>query len=158
MNLRRWDVVFVRADERDEVGHPAVVLSHEDLLADDRFQRVNVVMGSKKPPAANLAPRQVMLNGADGLEFPIAVDCALVLVARKRGDPLAGRFGGGRAAPGNPAQGAGLSRARLRGIVWLKTRLTHDPGRAIVRACPRQHFAPPNGLRVNLARGSRGGP
>lgn len=40
-------------------------------------------MGSKKPPAASPAPRQVMLNGADGLEFLTAVDCDLVLVARK---------------------------------------------------------------------------
>ena len=83
MNLRRWDVVFVRTDERDEVGHPGVVLSHEDLLEDPKFQRINVVVGSKKPPAASPAPRQVMLNGADGLEFLTAVDCDLVLVARK---------------------------------------------------------------------------
>ena len=66
MNLRRWDVIFVRADERDEVGHPGVVLSQEDLLEDPRFQRFNVVMGSKKPPAASPAPRQVLLNSADG--------------------------------------------------------------------------------------------
>ena len=83
MNLHRWDVVFVRADEKDDVGHPGVVLSHEDLLEDHKFHRFNLVMGSKKPPAASLAPRQVMLNRADGLEFLRAVDCDLVLVARK---------------------------------------------------------------------------
>jgi len=83
MNLRRWDVVFVRADEKDPVGHPGIILSHEDLLDDPRFLRINLLMGSKKNPAQLLAPRQVMLNGADGLDVLTAIDCDFVVVARK---------------------------------------------------------------------------
>ena len=83
MNLRRWDVVFVSADEKDAVGHPGVILSHEDLLDDPRFLRINVVMGSKKNPAQIPASRQVLLNGADGLDFLTTIDCDFVAVARK---------------------------------------------------------------------------
>lgn len=83
MNLRRWDVIFVRAEEKDTVGHPGVVLSHEDLLENPRFLRFNVLMGSKKIPAQSPAPRQVLLNGADGLDFVTAIECDFVVVARK---------------------------------------------------------------------------
>ncbi len=83
MNLRRWDIVFVRADEKDRVGHPAVILSSEDVMGDERQQRFNVVLGTKKPPAVQARPHQVILNGADGLEFTTLVDCSLIYVARK---------------------------------------------------------------------------
>lgn len=83
MNLRRWDIVFVRENEKDPTGHPGVVLSPEDILEDPKHQRFNVLMGSKKPPAYAAQPRHVLLNGADGLDHLTLVDCSLVLVARK---------------------------------------------------------------------------
>jgi hypothetical protein len=83
VKLRRWDIVFVHADEKDATGHPGVVLSHEDMLDDPRHHRFNVLIGSKKPPSASAAPRHVILNGADGLEFVTLIDCGLVVVARK---------------------------------------------------------------------------
>lgn len=83
MNLRRWDIVFVRTDENDPAGHPGVVLSPEEMLEDPKSQRFNVLMGSKKSPAYPAQSRHVMLNGADGLEFVTLVDCALVVVVRK---------------------------------------------------------------------------
>jgi hypothetical protein len=81
--MRRWDIIFVQADEKDTTGHPGVVLSHEDMLDDPRHHRFNVVMGSKKSPAVAGAPRHVILNGADGLEFTTLIDCGLVCVVRK---------------------------------------------------------------------------
>ncbi|MDO8586391.1 MAG: hypothetical protein Q7T82_05065 [Armatimonadota bacterium] len=83
MRLRRWDIVFVRTDEKDTTGHPGIVLSHEDMLNDPRHQRFNVLMGSKKSPAGSAEPRHVLLDGADGLEFMTLVDCGLVVVGRK---------------------------------------------------------------------------
>ena len=83
MNLERWDIVFLRTDEKDTTGHPAVVLSNPDILQDARHLRINVITGSKKSPAAQVRPHQVILNGADGLEFPTLFDCAFVNVARK---------------------------------------------------------------------------
>jgi hypothetical protein len=82
-SLQRWDIVFLRADEKVPTGHPAVVLSNPDILGDPRHLRINVVTGSKKPPAVAARPHQVILNGADGLEFATLFDCAFVSVARK---------------------------------------------------------------------------
>ncbi len=83
MNLRRWDIVFLRIDEKDPVGHPAVVLSGENTLNEPKQHRMNVVVGTKKPPAARTGDHQVLLNGADGLDHLTQIDCSLVYVARK---------------------------------------------------------------------------
>jgi hypothetical protein len=53
------------------------------MLDDSKHHRFNVLMGSKKPPAASAELRHVVLNGADGLEFVTLIDCGLVVVARK---------------------------------------------------------------------------
>lgn len=82
-SLQRWDIVFIRTDEKDVSGHPAVVLSNPDILEDSRHLRFNVVTGTKKPPAIPARAHQVILNGADGLEFATVFDCAFVSVARK---------------------------------------------------------------------------
>ncbi len=83
MNLRRWDIVFLRAEENDPTGHPAVIMSGENTLEDSRQKRFNVLLGTKKPPAAASGAHQVLLNGADGLDHLTQVDCSLVYVARR---------------------------------------------------------------------------
>ena len=85
MTLRRWDIVFLRADARDDTGHPAILLSHEDILEHPDRDRFNALIGSKKSPAYAPQPRHVVLNGADGLEFTTLVDCSLIQVGRKSG-------------------------------------------------------------------------
>jgi hypothetical protein len=83
VKLNRWDVVFVPADEKDAVGHPAVVLSPPDILSDPKQNRINVIVGTKKQPAETVKSHQVVLNGADGLEFLTLLNCALVYQVRK---------------------------------------------------------------------------
>lgn len=83
MNLHRWDVVFVPAHDKDAAGHPAVVLSPPDLLDDSRQGRINVLVGTKKQPAETVKAHQVVLNGADGVEFSTLINCALVYQVRK---------------------------------------------------------------------------
>jgi hypothetical protein len=81
--MNRWDVVFLRTDEKERDGHPAVVLSPSDILDDQKQQRFNVVLGTKKQPAEQARGHHVILDEADGLEFPTLVDCSLIYVARK---------------------------------------------------------------------------
>lgn len=83
MNCHRWDIVFLRTDEKDAVGHPAVILSSDDVMTDGRQQRFNVVTGTKKQPAESARNHHVILDEADGMEFLTLVDCSLVYVARK---------------------------------------------------------------------------
>jgi hypothetical protein len=81
--LRRWDIVFVPVDAKDTGGHPAVVLSHEWRLTSPHNLRINVLMGTKKQPAESADEHQVLLDGADGLEFLTVFDCSLLYVVRK---------------------------------------------------------------------------
>jgi hypothetical protein len=83
VRLERWDIVFVPAHEKDPAGHPAVVLSPPDILDDDRQLRINVLMGTKRAPTTQVRSHQMVLNGADGLEFATIVDCALLYQVRK---------------------------------------------------------------------------
>jgi mRNA-degrading endonuclease toxin of MazEF toxin-antitoxin module len=83
VNLNRWDVVFVPADDKDAVGHPAVVLSPPDLLGDARYHRINVLIGTKKQPAESAKSHHVILNGADGLDCATLLNCALIFQVRK---------------------------------------------------------------------------
>jgi mRNA-degrading endonuclease toxin of MazEF toxin-antitoxin module len=79
----RWDIVFLKIDDKDAAGRPAVILSNPDILNDPRHLRINVVTGTKKPPSAQARPHQVILDGADGLELATLFDCGFVSVARK---------------------------------------------------------------------------
>ncbi|MFA6961880.1 MAG: hypothetical protein WC205_14085 [Opitutaceae bacterium] len=81
--LQRWDVVFLKADENDVTGHPAVVLSPPDILEDSRQHRFNALLGTKKPPAAKAKSSEVQLDAADGLEFVTLVNSTFVYQVKK---------------------------------------------------------------------------
>ena len=90
--MHQWDIVRVRVNPKDRDAHPAVVLSCEEDCQDAEFLRVNVLYGSKRPPAAALDPWQVLLNGADGLDFQTSVDCGVIyLVPKAACSPTGGR-------------------------------------------------------------------
>lgn len=83
MKLTRWEIVFARENESDRVGHPAVILSGPDILDNSRQLRFNVLVGTKRPPAAKVLAHQVVLDDADGLEFATLINCAIVFEVRK---------------------------------------------------------------------------
>jgi hypothetical protein len=91
--LRQWDIVKVRINpDRDRDAHPAVIVSADEICGDERQQRINVLFGTKKPPAAQKRRYGVLLNGADGLDFVTEVDCGFVhVVAKERLAEIAGR-------------------------------------------------------------------
>jgi len=81
--MHQWDIVKVKVNPKDRDAHPAVVLSCEEDCNDAEFLRVNVLYGSKRPPAAALEPWQVLLNGADGLDFQTSLDCGVIYLVPK---------------------------------------------------------------------------
>lgn len=87
--MHQWDIVKVKVNPKDRDAHPAVILSCEEDCQDREFLRVNVLYGSKRAPAAALEPWQVMLNGADGLDFQTAVDCGVFYLVPKASCTLA---------------------------------------------------------------------
>ena len=81
--MHQWDIVRVRINPKDRDMHPAVIISCEEDCQDAEFLRINVLYGSKRSPAARLEPWQVLLNGADGLDFQTAVDCGVTYLVPK---------------------------------------------------------------------------
>ena len=74
MTFRRWDIVFIRVDEKDTTGHPAVVLSPDDLMAEGKQLRFNVVTGTKKQPAESARNHHVSLDEVAKVRTPRATD------------------------------------------------------------------------------------
>ncbi|MBE7537248.1 MAG: hypothetical protein HS122_02390 [Opitutaceae bacterium] len=92
--MHQWDIVRVRINPKDRDAHPAIVISCEEDCQDAEFLRINVLYGTKRVPAAPLDPWQVLLNGADGLEFQTAVDCGIFyLVPKASCSPAIGTVG-----------------------------------------------------------------
>jgi len=83
MTYRRWDILFLKQEDNDRTGHPAVVLSSDDVMGDDKQHRFNVLTGTKKEPAENARNHQVILGEPDGLTQPTFINCAMVFVVRK---------------------------------------------------------------------------
>jgi mRNA-degrading endonuclease toxin of MazEF toxin-antitoxin module len=84
LQFRQWDIVRVKINpDRDLDTHPAVVISPDEVCTDQRQLRVNVLFGTKKPPAATKRPYGVLLNSADGLEHLTEIDCGFVHVISK---------------------------------------------------------------------------
>jgi hypothetical protein len=72
------DVVKVRINPEDRDEHPAVVISPEELCADPRKTKLNVLYGTTRRPGEDPRPHDVVLNGADGLEHQTLVGCAYI--------------------------------------------------------------------------------
>lgn len=81
--MKQWDIVKVRINQHDRDEHPAVVISRDELCADELTERVNVLYGSKLRPAVPVKPTEVVLNGADGLEFSTRCNCAFFYAISK---------------------------------------------------------------------------
>ncbi len=92
--MHQWDIVRVKVNPKDRDSHPAVVISCEEDCQDPQFLRVNVLYGSKRAPAVGLEPWQILLNGADGLDFLTTVDCGVIyLVPKDTCSPAIGSVG-----------------------------------------------------------------
>lgn len=83
MKLEQWDIVRFRINAADRDLHPGVVISAPEWCADDQKLRLNVLACSKRVPAEGARAHQVLLNGADGLEFASVCGCEFVHVVTR---------------------------------------------------------------------------
>jgi hypothetical protein len=92
MRIEQWDIVRFRITPADRDLHPGVVISAAEWCADDRKLRLNVLACSKRIPAEGARNHQVLLNGADGLEFPSVCGCEFFhVIARESVHEVIGR-------------------------------------------------------------------
>lgn len=75
MKIEQWDIVRFRIGPADRDLHPGVVISAAEWCADERKLRLNVLACSKRVPAEGARAHQVLLNGADGLDFTSVYGC-----------------------------------------------------------------------------------
>lgn len=83
--VRQWDIVRFRIRPQDSELHPGIVLSGEEWCASTHTTNLNIIACSKRIPAVEVKPHQVVLNGADGLEFQSAADCRFFHIVTKEG-------------------------------------------------------------------------
>lgn len=76
ISFRQWDVVKVRLRPEDRDEHFCIVISPEEICADERKPLVNILAGSTKRPAQTADPHEIPLNGADGLERLTLFNCS----------------------------------------------------------------------------------
>lgn len=83
--VRPWDIVRFRIRPQDTELHPGVVISGEEWCASEHATNLNVLACSKRPAAAAVKPHQVILNGADRLDFQSTADCRFFHIITKEG-------------------------------------------------------------------------
>ena len=79
--MNQWDIWT--CDFADAGPHPAIIVSHPGRVA--RAPLVNVLLGSSQRATRQPRENEVVLNGADGLDWETLVKCDLLyLVERER--------------------------------------------------------------------------
>ncbi|MEI6861535.1 MAG: type II toxin-antitoxin system PemK/MazF family toxin [Verrucomicrobiota bacterium] len=74
-DLRQWDIVRVRIRPTDKDEPPAVLVSNDEICADERYRVLNVVYGRTRRAGQTMRAHEVVLNGADGFERPTVFSC-----------------------------------------------------------------------------------
>jgi mRNA-degrading endonuclease toxin of MazEF toxin-antitoxin module len=85
--MKQWDIWT--CDFTDAGPHPAVVVSHPDRVS--RAPLVNVLICSSQKASRPARENEILLNGADGLDWETLVKCDLMYLVEK--ERLYGRRG-----------------------------------------------------------------
>jgi hypothetical protein len=83
VEIRQWAVVRLKFRPTDRDLHPAVIVSNAEYCEDPRILRVNVLHGTKVAPGNPARSHQILLDSAEGLDFPTAIDCGYVYGVNK---------------------------------------------------------------------------
>lgn len=81
--LHQWDIARFRVRPQERDFHPGIVVSSEELCASGFAANVNVLACTKRVPGDGVKSFQVVLNGADGLDFQTTVDCRFFFAVPK---------------------------------------------------------------------------
>jgi len=77
--MKQWDIWT--CDFAEAGAHPAVVVSHPDRVA--RAPLVNVLICSSQRAMRDPRENEVLLNGADGLDWETLAKCDLMYLVEK---------------------------------------------------------------------------
>jgi len=77
--MKQWEIWT--CDFADAGPHPAIIVSHPDRVA--RAPLVNVLIGSSQRANRTARENEIVLNGADGLDWETLVKCDLLYLVEK---------------------------------------------------------------------------
>lgn len=77
--MKQWDIWT--CDFAEAGPHPAVIVSHPDRVA--RAPLINVLIGSSQKASRPPRENEIVLNGADGLDWETLVKCDLMYLVEK---------------------------------------------------------------------------
>lgn len=77
--MKQWDIWT--CDFAEAGPHPAIIVSHPDRVS--RAPLVNVLIGSSQKAGRPARENEIMLNGADGLDWETLVKCDLMYLVEK---------------------------------------------------------------------------
>jgi mRNA-degrading endonuclease toxin of MazEF toxin-antitoxin module len=77
--MKQWDIWTCNFDEAGP--HPAVIVSHPDRA--ERAPLVNVLICTSQRASRPARENEILLNGADGLDWETLVKCDLMYLVEK---------------------------------------------------------------------------
>lgn len=77
--MKQWEIWT--CDFAEAGPHPAIIVSHPDRVA--RAPLVNVLIGSSQKASRPARENEILLNGADGLDWEALVKCDLMYLVEK---------------------------------------------------------------------------
>ena len=79
--MRQWEVYLFPFEE--EKPHPAVIISNDERCLNDNLEYVNALICTSVKLNREAKKNEVILNGADGLDWKTAVRCDVIYLLPK---------------------------------------------------------------------------
>ena len=79
--MRQWEVYLYPFEE--EKPHPAVIISNDERCRNDDLEYVNALICTSVKLNREAKKNEVILNGADGLDWKTAVRCDVIYLLPK---------------------------------------------------------------------------
>ena len=79
--VRQWDIYLFPFQEAQP--HPAVIISNDERCLNDALEHVNVLICTSAKLNREPKKNEVILNGADGLDWKTAVRCDVIYLLPK---------------------------------------------------------------------------
>ena len=79
--MRQWEVFLFPFE--DEKPHPAVIISNDERCLNDNLEYVNALICTSVKLNREAKKNEVILNGADGLDWKTAVRCDVIYLLPK---------------------------------------------------------------------------
>jgi hypothetical protein len=81
--VRQWEIFLFPFE--DEKPHPAVIISHDERCVNGDLEYVNALICTSAKLNREPKKNEVILNGADGLDWKTAVRCDVIYLLPKAG-------------------------------------------------------------------------